>query len=124
MSVNVNVFRPSYDGVSVQSSGTIVVKLGNEGGEINLFFQQASASAAELLGYDSSIPAVQVANLVSNILAGAGFDAYEFEKVDGLVYHGQPVCEAFFDHPSFEGPATEQVPPCSWLADHLDPVTL
>ena len=94
MSVNVNVFRPSLNDVNVQSTGTIVVKLNCEDSEVNLFFMNSAL--------DSEAPAVQIVNLVSSILSGAGFDSYEFEKVDGLTYHGQPVCEAFFDHHSLE----------------------
>ena len=122
MTISVSLFRPKFDSVSVHTSGTIVVKLRDpDGGEIALFFMQSDLVAVDVLGHPAASPAEQVAFLVSTILRGAGFESYEFEKIDGLEYNGQPVCEAFFDHPSFEGTAaTTDLP--EWVAPHLHTV--
>ena len=102
MSIQANVFHPVLNNVLTTIKDSIIVEVGDgEGNKVNLFFMQNSVSAVEILGRTPLIPAEQVTNFVSKLLHDAGFDFFEYERIE----YGHSVGEVRYGHPA-KGEAT------------------
>lgn len=102
MSVNVAMFQPILKGVStIGATGSIVLKVEDgEGGEVDLFFVENTESAVSILGRTPASPIEQIATFVSKLLHDAGFDSFDFERVEWAHSAGAPVSQVFYDHPT------------------------
>ena len=102
MSIQANVFHPVLNNVLTTIKDSIVVEVGDgeDGNRVNLFFMQNSPLSVEVLGRTPLSPAEQVGQFVSKLLHEAGFDSFEYERVEWAHCGGEQVGEAWFDHPS------------------------